>query len=351
MSAPWDPRAAKTLDSGERRAGDVTVSGCPSTSRVLLSKNSGDSAVLFDKSTLLVASDNGIAPAEQQPARTQPARTQPASAQPGQDIEQPAPWRLVDMHCHLDRMSNALEVAGGAQERSIAILCTTVTPEDAITAQIRFANSPNVRVAAGLHPWWVTRDTEQGNHDAHATQLASHAAELAAASSYVGEIGLDFSPAHAHTATAQRAAFERIVSACAASPRAGRVVSIHAVRAATEVLDILERHGLNSSATCIFHRFSGTSDELARLRELGFHISVHERMLATKRGREYVRQMPLQRLHLETDAPSQFDTPYSVDKLEASLMSTLATIAQLRGIAQEELAAHMTQVGSRLFGV
>ena len=36
------------------------------------------------------------------------------------------PWRYVDMHCHLDRMANAAEVAMRAQEHRIAILCTTV---------------------------------------------------------------------------------------------------------------------------------------------------------------------------------------------------------------------------------
>ena len=39
-------------------------------------------------------------------------------------------WRLVDMHCHLDRMSNADEVARDAARRGIAIFDTPVTPND-----------------------------------------------------------------------------------------------------------------------------------------------------------------------------------------------------------------------------
>ncbi len=36
------------------------------------------------------------------------------------------PWRLVDMHCHLDRMTNADKVAERALELDVAVLCTTV---------------------------------------------------------------------------------------------------------------------------------------------------------------------------------------------------------------------------------
>lgn len=266
------------------------------------------------------------------------------------------PWRYVDMHCHLDRMANAAEVATHAQERRIAILCTTVTPDDVASAQDVLAESRNVRIAAGLHPWWVT-DGPKGTAD------AAQAAALAAVSDYVGEIGLDFSPAHKHNARAQIAAFERIVSACAAKPRRGRVISIHAVRAASDVLDMLEAHGLPDHATCIFHWFSGTSVDLDRIRRLGCHISVNERMLATKRGREYARQMPLEQLHLETDAPPQAGTPphadtspqarapYPVDELERSLNRTLEALARIRGIEQEELAALMAQASSKLIDI
>ena len=74
-----------------------------------------------------------------------------------------------------------------------------------------------------------------------------------------------------------------------------------------------------------------------RLRKLGCHISVNERMLATKRGREYARQMPLGRLHLETDAPAQPGSPYSAEELESSLNRTLNALARIRGIEQLSL--------------
>lgn len=257
---------------------------------------------------------------------------------------QAGPWRLVDTHCHLDRMANAGEVAAQALELGIAVLCTTVGPDDAQGAQAAFASYPNVRVAVGLHPWWVADGAESERQGARA-------AEMAASWDFVGEVGLDLSPAHADTRNAQLSAFDRIVSACAGHPREGRVLSIHAVRAASEALDILEHHRLPGNATCIFHWFSGTSADFDRLRRLGCHISVNERMLASKRGREYARQMPLDRLHLETDAPPRLDEAYPAEELERSLSRSLDALARIRGAEREELAAHIAQTSSRLLGM
>ena len=257
---------------------------------------------------------------------------------------QARPWRLVDTHCHLDRMANAGEVADRALELDVAVLCTTVGPDYAQGARAAFASRPNVRVAAGLHPWWVAGGTE-------GERQGARIAEMAASWDLVGEVGLDFSGAHAGTRQAQLSAFEGIVEACAAHPREGRVLSIHAVRAASEALDILERHRLPGNAACIFHWFSGSSADFDRLRRLGCHISVNECMLASKRGREYARQMPLSRLHLESDAPPQLDAPYSAEELERSLVRALDTLARIRGAEREELAAHIAQTSSRLLGM
>lgn len=249
---------------------------------------------------------------------------------------------LFDMHCHLNRVEHSADIARELEQRGISVLCTTVTPEDAAAAQALFAAAPNVRVATGLHPWWVPSEGSA------ATDVIEHAAEHAAASAFVGEIGLDFSDAHIDSKETQLAAFDRIVCACAAHPLPRRVVSIHAVHAETEALDILERHNLPAQTACIFHWFSGTSDELARARGASCYFSVNERMLATKRGREYARQIPLDRLLLETDAPPEFDTPYSAQDLEASLTRTLTQLAEIRREGIDALASTIAATSRRL---
>ena len=253
----------------------------------------------------------------------------------------PTSYRLVDMHCHLDLMSNAEEVAADAAARGVAIFDTPVTPADSSAAQRRFAKMPNVRVGAGLHPWWLADGRCDGS-DAAAVAL------MAAKSMFVGEIGLDFSPRYQKSAPLQKEALELIAHTCAEHPKEGRIVSLHAVRSAGSVLDILERYDLIHSAVCVFHWFSGTSDELARARRLGCLFSINEHMLESKKGREYARQIPPGRLLLETDAPPELNQPYSADALEASLEKALGRIAELRGEDRDALGARIMRTSAAL---
>ncbi len=253
-------------------------------------------------------------------------------------------WRLFDMHCHLDRMTNADEVAREAAANGIVLFCTTVSPTDTLAAQARFGTMPNIRVGVGLHPWWVA-DGRIGESE------GKQAAQLAVSSRFIGEVGLDFGPRHAASAQRQLDAFEAIVRACAGNPVEGRVLSVHAIRSASEAIDVLEHHGLTASAHCVFHWFSGTSDQLTRALDAGCFFSVSERMLATKRGREYARQIPLDRLLLETDLPEQLDKPCSADQIEASLMRALHELAHIRGTDEHALSTRIAKTSSGLLGL
>ncbi|MBE6468539.1 MAG: TatD family deoxyribonuclease [Coriobacteriaceae bacterium] len=258
--------------------------------------------------------------------------------------------RLVDMHCHLDRILDATEVAAVAEDLGLAILCTPVTPADTRAARDLLGGCANVRVGAGLHPWWI-------DSGACGEAEAGEAADLAAASRFVGEVGLDFGRVHGGSAAAQTAAFERIVAACAAHPLPGRVLSIHAVHSAGSALDVLERFGLvgtggaAAAATCVFHWFSGTSEELVRARRLGCLFSVNPMMLATRRGREYARQIPEDRLLLETDAPPGLDTPYAAADIAASLEGVLDTLAEIRRVERGALASRIAHRGAELLAL
>lgn len=229
---------------------------------------------------------------------------------------------LVDMHCHLDLMANGPAVAAQAATVGLGILNAGVTPDAFRAARAAYANAPTARCAAGLHPWWI----DDGRCGAADVDLL---VEELARTPFVGEVGLDFAARHRASAPAQTEAFERIAKACADHPLPKRLLTIHAVHAASTVLDILERYDLTRSAACIIHWFSGTSDELARARRLGCLFSVNEFMLATCRGREYARQIPTDRLLFETDLPSH-DGPGSAAELMASLERTLATVAALK---------------------
>lgn len=242
--------------------------------------------------------------------------------------------RLFDAHCHLDLMAHPDAVADEATALGLILFDCGVDPHDFARAKKRACGRSNIFAGIGLHPWWLA-DGRCGNAEINLL------CEVAAQERYIGEVGLDFSARFAGSEPLQAQAFDRLCDALVQHPLAGRVISIHVVRSTGTVLDVLGSHELLApspdSPAIIFHWFSGTSNEFVRARNAGCYFSVNERMLATKRGREYARQIPLDRLLLETDAPAEPQADASARQLITSLKSASLHIAELKNCAEESV--------------
>ena len=240
---------------------------------------------------------------------------------------------LWDTHIHLDFFHNARETAREAEELGLGLLAMTVTPRDYQRVLPELGDLQNVRLAMGLHPWWAA-DGRCGPED------AALAAELARTARFIGEIGLDASPKHVPEGSlpAQIAAFETICAACAETsiPDSPKILSIHSVKAAGLTLDILEKTGCLASCRCIFHWFTGSNEELTRAVKAGCMFSVNIIMLSTRRGREYARQIPADRLLLETDLPPGRNKPFPASDIAANLKEALTTLNAIRGTDMRE---------------
>lgn len=223
-------------------------------------------------------------------------------------------------------------VADETRALGLGLFDCGVDPRDFAAAKTRASHRPSIIAGVGLHPWWLA------DSRCSATEI-DLLCEVAAQERFIGEIGLDFSARFAGSESLQIQALNRLCDALVQHPLTGRVISIHAVRSAGAVLDVLESPGLlvpnPDSPAIIFHWFSGTSDELVRACNAGCYFSVNERMLATKRGREYARQIPLDRLLLETDAPAEPQADTNAQQLIASLKSVSRRIAELKNCAVE----------------
>ncbi len=248
----------------------------------------------------------------------------------------------VDMHDHLGWFRDPVAVARAAAARGLGMLAVTVTPEEFLQLRPRLAGIESVRLAVGLHPWWVRDATD-----------ADTLCELVGRARFVGEIGLDASPRRASNWDAQLAAFERVCAACASTsvPPAPKVLSIHAVRAATAALDVLERTGASERCRCVLHWFAGSSDELWRAVRLGCRFSLGERSLATRRGREYARILPADRLLTETDLPEGEGARSSASDVVASLERAVSSIATARETSVEEVRRIVSANGAELLDV
>lgn len=235
--------------------------------------------------------------------------------------------QLFDAHCHLDLMARPDAVADEAAALGMGLFDCGVDPRDFASANKRARSRSNIFAGIGLHPWWLA----DGRCGAAEINLLC---KVAAQERFIGEVGLDFSARCAGSEPLQTQALDQLCNALVHYPLAGRVISIHVVRSAGTVLDALESYGLltpsPNSPAIIFHWFSGTSNEFVRARNASCYFSVNERMLATKRGREYARQIPLDRLLLETDAPAEPNTETSAQSLIRSLTRTSERIASLK---------------------
>ena len=169
---------------------------------------------------------------------------------------------------------------------------------------------------------------------------------------YIGEIGLDFSSRYCVDGLQelQVKTFTKICTRAAELSYNGqpRVLSMHTVRSVDAVLDILEQTGAAQACIPIIHWFSGSSNELQRAIKLGCWFSVGEMSLKNKRGREYAKVYPKDKLLTETDLPSSdhtdIDSAYIVD----SLKRALSGLSEARGYSvQTEVMANAAGV----FGV
>lgn len=223
---------------------------------------------------------------------------------------------LFDAHVHLSWFENPEQAAAQAQKLGIAALCCTVTPKEYRDASELLSKYANVRVAAGVHPWFV--DEAAG---------ANGAIGAIDDSAWVGEVGLDFGAKHGSSKKKQLRVFEAVCEACSGG---GKTLSLHSVRSAGTVLDVLEKTGTIDNCRCVFHWFSGTSKELARAKEAGCWFSVGERMLGTRRGLEYARQIPVSRLLLETDLPETKNDGSSAMDIAKSLSRAAGTLTSIK---------------------
>lgn len=205
-----------------------------------------------------------------------------------------------------------------------------------------FGNA-GVRIALGLHPWWIA-DGRCGENDVAAFE------RLAPEARCIGEVGLDFAPKRQGTEEAQLRAFERMMRACATPAETAsangaafvrKVITLHSVRAEEALLNVLEDTACATRHACVLHGFSGSFDQLQRAVGLGCYVSVGPRMTASKRGRAYVAAIPKDRLLLETDMPSHADDSVTLRQMADALRTTLFDVAALRKVDADALAARI----------
>src|SRR5215831_18212098 len=249
---------------------------------------------------------------------------------------------LVDSHCHLDFPDFAAErdmVVARARAAGVTEMLTICTRLDEFDGVRAIAEAyDGIWCSVGAHP-----------HEAadHAALLPDQLAALARHPKVVGigETGLDF-----HYDLSPRDVQERVFQAhIAASRETGLPLIIHAREADDEIIRILEEE---RPPPGVMHCFSSGRALAEVALALGFYISISGIVTFhnAEELRAIVRDLPLDRLLVETDAPYLAPVPYRGKRNEpAFVVATVAAVAKLKGLEEERLAAATGENFFRLF--
>jgi len=198
---------------------------------------------------------------------------------------------FVDFHCHLDLYPDFASAVADAERAGVYTLTVTTTPKAWPRNLEVTRGTQYVRAALGLHPQLVHERAEE----------ISLWEEYLPQTRYVGEVGIDASPRYYRSLEIQKQVFERVLSTCAKA--GGKILTVHSVRSAKTVLDLIEQHLPVDKGRIVLHWFSGSKSEARRAVQLGCFFSINSQMMQNDRGRALVSSLPLERLLTETDGP------------------------------------------------
>ena len=244
---------------------------------------------------------------------------------------------LVDSHCHLDFpdfepdlhavLARAVEAGVGTMQT----ICTRVTRFDAVRA-LAEAHAP-IWCSVGVHPHHVAEEPEV--QAAHLVRMAAHPRVTG-----IGETGLDFHYDNSPRAE-QEASFRQHI---AAARETCLPLIVHTRSADRDTCRILRDEAGKGAFPGVIHCFSAGRAVAETALDIGLYISFSG-ILTFKNAEEVravARDVPLERLLVETDSPYLAPVPHRGRRNEpAHVRYTAAQLAELKGVSTAELA-HVT---------
>jgi len=250
---------------------------------------------------------------------------------------------LVDSHAHLDAfpeaelrklMARAGRVGVGAilapgADLASSRLCVSLARR---SLQRQLEGSPQVLAAVGVHPMFLSGPLDEGAM-AMMHSLLSEPGVVA-----VGEVGLDSTgPSPSLQIDALRA-MRRLAR------EADLPVVLHSECPAESILPLIGQAGV-APRGAVVHYFTGDSAAARRYIEAGLYISLGRPLVRRPRLQQVARELPLDRLLLETDTypmPRRGTEPAHVRQVAEKL-------AEIKGISIEKVAQSTTDNFNTLF--
>lgn len=145
----------------------------------------------------------------------------------------------------------------------------------------------HIRLALGLH---LLRAKEHAKEYSKFRQYIDE-------TSYIGEVGLDFSREGFSTKDVQIKSFKFVLDCIRTK---NKILSLHSRRAEKETLEMLIEKGIENA---IFHWYSGSLNVLRNIANSGFFFSINSAMIQSDNGRKIIAEIPKELILTETDFP------------------------------------------------
>ena len=251
---------------------------------------------------------------------------------------------LIDAHGHLndEKFDDVSAAVDRAKERGvIAHVCASCNLSSSQKAVELSKQFDIVYAAVGFHPENVNEFDK--NSISEIEKLAKNKKVVA-----IGEIGLDYYY-EKETKEKQKEIFAKQI---AFANKLNLPVVIHTREAMGDTLEILKSY--TPTKPSLMHCYGGSIESAKELMKLGFSFSFGG-LLTFKNATnvvEVVRQIPIEKILLETDCPYMTPVPYRGQRNEPSyIVYTADMLAKIKDLSLEEVARITTENARRLFGI
>lgn len=272
--------------------------------------------------------------------------------------------RLIDSHCHINFQAYAKDQAAvikRAQEQGIKMLCVGSQLSTSQRAVEIAKNYPGqVYAAVGLHPIHLIDQVYTEIIDGEKIEFRTRAEtfayakykDLAAQTEVValGETGFDFFHCDKKAVTMKQ--METLDLHIKLAQELSKPLIFHCREAYAELLDFLKQY---SGLQGVVHCYGGNLEQAQEFIKLGLYIGFTGIITFKKKTEELqniAKQLPLERILIETDCPYLAPEPHRGERNEPLYVSYVAQkIAELKNISAAEVEKQTLENTQRLFNI
>lgn len=251
---------------------------------------------------------------------------------------------LIDTHSHIDMIEgiSTEEVLKNAADNLVTkIIVPCAYPKDIDKIYNLVQKYESLYGMLGVHPS-EARDWNDDLFD-KITKLAMSDKIIA-----IGEIGLDYY----WDKTFNEIQKEVFIKQIRLANSLGLPISIHDREAHKDTFDIVKEY--NKGSQIVMHCFSGSTEFARECIKQGWYLAFGGVVTFKNaiKAKEAVKNIPMDRLLLETDAPYLTPVPFRGTENQPAYVKFVAEeIAKIRGVTFEEIAEVSTSNAKRVFGI